>query len=366
MAKIEWTDENKKLLKSIVAMGKNDREPTADELRLFALVVDRTELDPFARQIYAIMRKGRLSIETSIDGFRLIAHRSGEYAGQEGPFWCGDDSKWVDVWLAKTPPKAAKVIVHRKGFATGLSRVALWDEYAQNVNNDWSTWKKMPAHLLAKCAEALSLRAAFPQELSGLYTSEEMDQPSHDPLAEIKDLFAEALIPEIDPDGNDARSLSGANKGGSTPRKAANGTKPQGEPVEPPKTSPTQTLKSNEALRKAFNALGGKIYDKGWETFKKEILCKKAGVSTSNDLTVGKVKEYMKSMEEAWGKVRDEAKAVLEEKDLPAADIEWFVMGAGYDLDDDQKGVGIELLNLMSKDQLNRLIEGLQETADPA
>jgi phage recombination protein Bet len=169
---ITFTDDQVNLIKKQIAPKATD-----DELKLFLYQAKRTGLDPLTRQIYCIHRKAKdqwgnwvekMTIQTSIDGFRVIAERSGDYGGQEEPVFVEENGKIV----------CCKVPVFRfrgdQRYQASVG-VAYWDEYVPKEGQD-QMWKKMPHTMISKVAEALALRKAYPQDLSGLYTNDEMQQ----------------------------------------------------------------------------------------------------------------------------------------------------------------------------------------------
>jgi hypothetical protein len=127
--------------------------------------------------------------------------------------WCGPDGQWQDVWLAQEPPAAAKVIVYRRNCSRGFSGIALFREYKQTGKDGGLSgmWAKMPANQLAKCAESLALRKAFPNETSGLYTREEMQQ------ADVAEVTVDTAPAEPDRDQLQAMALRRLTDAGLRP-----------------------------------------------------------------------------------------------------------------------------------------------------
>ncbi|MFA5712515.1 phage recombination protein Bet [Mycolicibacterium sp.] len=164
-----------------------------EEFELFMTQASRRGLDPTRKHIYAVERydsqkkRNVISHQVSIDGQRLLAERTGRYEGQTAPQWCGPDGQWREVWLEDGPPAAARIGVYRKGFRDPIYAVVRYGSFVQTKNvwvNGKKTdeveptkfWRDMPDHMLAKVAEAQALRRAFPEDLGGIYTAEEMGQ----------------------------------------------------------------------------------------------------------------------------------------------------------------------------------------------
>lgn len=213
-----YTPEQMALIRRTVAA-----DATADEFDMFMAIAQRAGLDPFRRQLYCVVyskdnaEKRKVSFITGIDGFRAVAQRNGDYrpddeepqfttdAAIEGPgnprglvkavvkafkrhgnewhpvvgvaYWSefavmkeGAEGgfKWVDTgekWPDTGKPKRRKVPLV---------------EGAEVVQVPAGKWADMPFVMLAKCAESQALRKGWPEDLSGIYSPEEMERPMLD------------------------------------------------------------------------------------------------------------------------------------------------------------------------------------------
>lgn len=204
------------------------KDASSAEIKLFLNLCDKTGMSPEARQIYMIDRwdsKLKRTVKTpmfSIEAFRLIAERSHKYSGQVGAWWCGADGVWKDVWLSEKPPAAAKVGVLRSDFKEPLYAVATYRSYCQTKQDGspQQNWSKMPDVMLAKCAESLALRKAFSQDLSGLYTIEEMKAL---PESDSSTIEAEVLDAKVE-------TNAPTDTVAKIPKKTAKDSRPENDP----------------------------------------------------------------------------------------------------------------------------------------
>ena len=219
-----FTQQQVTVLRHLGVDGADD-----DDLDVFFHVAKRTKLDPFARQIYMIGRNTydqrqdrwvtKQTIQTGIDGYRLIGRRAADAArariSVSAPEWAHEDGSWRPVWMKKAwgTPIAARITITRDG--EPFTGVALFEEYAQTKRNGdlTSMWAQRPAGQIAKCAEALAWRLAFPQDLAGVYVEEELqhadrqepEQPATGAgVAGLRDIVQPAAPSSADEDPVDA------------------------------------------------------------------------------------------------------------------------------------------------------------------
>lgn len=200
------TNEQIDLIKKTVAMGATD-----NELKLFLYQAGKRGLDPLSRQIHLVKRKRWnndtktheevATIQTGIDGFRLIADRTGKLSGIKRGAIYDDKGNLVRAWAE----------VSRKDWNEPAREEVSFREYCQH-NKDgepMGLWKTMPETMLKKVAEAAALRMAFPEDLSGLYSDDEMSQAEpirHTTIEKAKviettgEIVDEVPLPEPEPE----------------------------------------------------------------------------------------------------------------------------------------------------------------------
>lgn len=182
-APLEFSDEQRQMIRDTYANGATDAE-----FAVLMEVAKARRLNPLLRQIHFVSRwdnkKGRnvWSCQVSIDGLRAIAQRTGLYHGQDEPVYQERDGKL----------ECAKVAVWRRDWPRPAVGVAYWSEYVQTDRDGRPTqfWSRMPHVMLAKVAEALAMRKAFPEDTSGLYVHEEMAQADRPDAGQERDPYS--------------------------------------------------------------------------------------------------------------------------------------------------------------------------------
>ncbi len=166
------------------------------------------------------------------------------------------------MWVSDKPPIAARVGVIRKDWTKTCFAVAKFAEYAATDRDGKleRMWATKSCVMIAKCAEALALRKAFPNDLSGIYTSDEMAQadnpqqrmvidqpedlvpapaeaePARDWAAEITACAGNreklSALWKAAPQGSKVRDLIAAAASKTAAAKSPAGSEPAGQPPE--------------------------------------------------------------------------------------------------------------------------------------
>lgn len=196
------------LIKRTIAKGATD-----DELKLFLWVAKRHRLDPFTRQLHIVKRfdsatnQNVATIQVGIDGYRQMASRYQDFGSvSEAEYGPMSEINRIQV------PEWARVKVLKKGMTEPSVGVAYWREYAPDLADKKAfMWRKMPRHMLAKCAEAIALRKAYP-DLADIYTDDEMARTTSEHTESGRQIITGAEQRYLDREKDGLEKLSPAQR----------------------------------------------------------------------------------------------------------------------------------------------------------
>ncbi len=299
----EFSNEQIKLLAETVAKGCDQ-----NELAFFLQVAKLKRLDPFTGQIHVVKRwdstlgKEKITVQVGVDGYRAIASRTGDLAGIDDPEYDTETDEH---------PNWAKITVYRYG--RGDEKVpyratARWGEYVQ-VYKDKQTgelkpnpmWKKMPFLMLGKVAEALALRKAFPDELSGMYTNEEMGQADNEgvipaptgkpPVSMPKSTDEKKAAPKAEPKPDPQQGKAETTKQNATQQATTQQAVPEGEKI----TGEIKEAKTGSGTAEGilFLIVGGKLVSVPVSMVSKDMVVGATITLTATKRTTGKSEQWM-------------------------------------------------------------------------
>lgn len=235
---LEWNPNEKEvaIVRNSICVGAN-----TTQLAYFLNVAKTSALNPIKKQICMLITKKKVNGQyqevvhayTTLDGYRVIAHRSGRLDGIYGLQWGDENGHWYDNLPADAGvPFAARAHVAVKGCSHPFVIPIYWEEFGKDAaaKGEWSTWAKMPRHMLMKTAQIHALRLAFPDDIQGLETEEELTA-DHDMALAMRE-WAQAQ----------ARAAAAAAAG-------ENGEEGQHEPAQPPKRTTRATGNAKPPLK---------------------------------------------------------------------------------------------------------------------
>jgi len=171
---VRLSNSDLQMIRRQVAVPRGGQPPTDVDLDTFARVCMAQRLNPFDRQIYLAHIGGRWQPFIGVHGRLVIALRTGQVDGMEGPYFCGprvgverdQPPRWDELWDGEGPPHAAKFVVYRKGWTRFPVGIAQWRYYAFNAGTARTgTWQSNPSLMLGYKAITRALNLVFPDVL---------------------------------------------------------------------------------------------------------------------------------------------------------------------------------------------------------
>ena len=178
---------------------------TDQEVAMFLNLCKFQKLNPFLREAYLIKYGSQpATIVTGKEAITKRAMRSPNYAGQQAGVVVLTEDGTLENRIGSIVLEDetlvggwAKVFV--KGYEYPIEITVAFDEYVGRKSSGEinSQWSKRPATMIRKVALVQALREAFPEDLAGMYSTEEMNvDDSILPVDVIEDIPTDAVQTE--------------------------------------------------------------------------------------------------------------------------------------------------------------------------